>query len=137
MATAKLLVDAFKEVKDDVCNVDTSSSMKDDTSENQLSGSREDPLKWLKQELSRQVGNLDGKFASFKNFPWIIMPSVLANENLCIKGSLAHKCLLPGEYHNIKSKSKGIRGLTQKEVSILVEALKAGTMFVVKIPKMS
>jgi hypothetical protein len=65
------------------------------------------------------------------------MPSALANENLCIKGYPAPKCLLPGEYHNINSKSKGIGGLTQKEVLILVEALKAGTMYVAKVPKMS
>lgn len=65
------------------------------------------------------------------------MPSALANENLCIKGYPAHKCLLPGEYHNINSKSKGIGGLTQKEVLILVEALKAGTMYVAKVPKTS
>lgn len=50
--------DAFKdsEVKDDICDVDTVSSLKDDTSETQLSGGREDSLKWLKQELNRQVG---------------------------------------------------------------------------------
>ncbi|KAG1811367.1 uncharacterized protein BJ212DRAFT_1301907 [Suillus subaureus] len=61
------------------------------------------------------------------------MPSALTNENFCIKGYPAHKCLLPGEYHNVNSKSKGIRGLTQKEVLILVEALKAGTMYMAKM----
>ncbi|KAG1725304.1 hypothetical protein EDB19DRAFT_1947348 [Suillus lakei] len=94
--------DAFKdsEVKDNIRDVDTVSSLKDDTSENQLSGGQEDSL------------------------------NALTNENLCIKGYLAHRCLLPGEYHNVNSKSKDIRGLTQKEVLILVEALKAGTMHV-------
>ncbi|KAG1789413.1 uncharacterized protein HD556DRAFT_1447028 [Suillus plorans] len=134
-ATSRSVVeDAFHEGEDDICDRDASPSLKDDVSDIQVIG---DPLKWLKQELTRQVDNLNGKFASFKNFPWIMMPSALANKNLCIKGYPAHKCLLPGEYHNMNSKSKGIRGLTQKEVGIIVEALKAGMMFVEKIPKAS
>lgn len=60
------------------------------------------------------------------------MRSALADGSLCIIGYPAHKCLLPGEYHNIAAKSKGIGGLTMKEISALVEALKAGTMFIAK-----
>jgi len=78
------------------------------------------------------VGKFGGKFGSEKNFPWKLMRSALADASLCIIGYPGHKCLLPGEYHNIAVKSKGIGGLTTKEISVLVEALKAGTMFIAK-----
>lgn len=65
-----------------------------------------------------------------KNFPWKLMPSALVEANLCIKGYPAHKCLLPGETHNEISKKKGIAALTQKEVTALADALKAGTMVI-------
>ncbi|KAG0695533.1 hypothetical protein DFH29DRAFT_879987 [Suillus ampliporus] len=105
-----------------------------------LAGVERIHFKWAQagtQLTSATLDNLDGKFASFKTFHGSQCPSVLTNENLCIKGYPAHKCLLPGEYHNFNSKSKVIGGLTQKEVLILVEALKAGTMYVAKVPKTS
>ncbi|KAG2126327.1 uncharacterized protein EDB93DRAFT_1109721 [Suillus bovinus] len=76
--------DTFCEGEDDICDGDAS-FLKDDMPDIQAIG---DPLKWLKQELS-------------------LTSCVLANENLCIKGYPAHKCLLPGKYHNINAKSKG------------------------------
>ncbi|KAG1724199.1 uncharacterized protein EDB91DRAFT_1255335 [Suillus paluster] len=68
-------------------------------------------------------------------FPWKLMPSTLADNNVCIKGYPAHNCVLPGETHGVtsQSKSKGIASLTQKEVTILVEALKVKTMYVEKV----
>lgn len=63
------------------------------------------------------------------------MPSALADDNVCIKGYPAHKCLLPGEARDTtsNSKSKGVAGLTQKEVSILMDSLKSKTMYVEKV----
>jgi hypothetical protein len=63
------------------------------------------------------------------------MSSVLADANLCIRGHPAHKCLLPGEAHNENSKNKGIGVLTQKEIVTLIDALKGGTMQVLKVDK--
>lgn len=63
------------------------------------------------------------------------MSSALADANLCIKGYPTERCLLPGETHNENSKNKGIGALTQKEIAVLVEALKSGTMKVVKVDK--
>ncbi|KAG1901132.1 uncharacterized protein F5891DRAFT_1187824 [Suillus fuscotomentosus] len=136
-------------------NVDDSngveSSLSDDTSDIQILEGRDVALKWLKRELTRQVGTLlvylflrtgvykitlehcGGKFVSDKNFPWKLMPNALADDWLCITSYPAHKCLLPGEYHSNTSKSKAIGGLMQKEISALVDALKAGTMVVVKV----
>ncbi|KAG1861224.1 hypothetical protein F4604DRAFT_1684050 [Suillus subluteus] len=95
----------------------------------------DDGLKWVKLELIKQVAQLGGKCAWDKNFPWKGMSSALADANLCIRGYPAHKCLLPGEAHNENSKNKGIGALTQKEIAVLVEALKSGTMQVVKVDK--
>ncbi|KAG1821274.1 hypothetical protein DFJ58DRAFT_739232 [Suillus subalutaceus] len=96
---------------------------------------RDDALKWVKLELIKQVAQLGGKCAWDKNFPWKGMSSALADANLCIKGYPTERCLLPGETHNENSKNKGIGALTQKEIAVLVEALKSGTMKVVKVDK--
>ncbi|KAG2342175.1 hypothetical protein BDR05DRAFT_949145 [Suillus weaverae] len=74
-----------------------------------------------------------GKLTSDKNFPWKLMPNTLANDWLRITSYPAHKCLLPGEFHSNTSKSKAIGGLMQREISALVDALKAGTMVVIKV----
>ncbi|KAG1840054.1 hypothetical protein F4604DRAFT_1690916 [Suillus subluteus] len=95
----------------------------------------DDGLKWVKLELIKQVAQLGGKCAWDKNFPWKGMSSALADANLCIRGYPAHKCLLPGEAHNENSKNKGIGALTQKEIAVLMEALKSGMMQVVKVDK--
>ncbi|KAG2120775.1 uncharacterized protein F5147DRAFT_766668 [Suillus discolor] len=87
-----------------------------------------DGLKWVKLKLIKQVAQLGGKCAWDKNFPWKGMSSVLADANLCIKGYPANRCLLPSEAHNENSKNKGIGALTQKEIVVLMEALKSGTM---------
>ncbi|KAG0697545.1 hypothetical protein DFH29DRAFT_878605, partial [Suillus ampliporus] len=92
-------------------------------------------LKWVKLELIKQVAQLGGKCAWDKNFPWKSMPSALTDANLSIRGYPAHKCLLPGEAHNENSRNKGIGALTQKEIAVLVDALKEGTMHVVKVDK--
>ncbi|KAG0706005.1 hypothetical protein DFH29DRAFT_1077381 [Suillus ampliporus] len=123
--------ESFNDVDDD--NQGIESSLRDDTSDIQIMEGREVALKWLKRELARQVEHCGGKFVSDKNFPWKLMPNALANDRLRITGYPAHKCLLPGEYHSNTSKSKAIGGLMQKEISALVDALKAGTMVVVKV----
>ncbi|KAG2125536.1 hypothetical protein BD769DRAFT_1668790 [Suillus cothurnatus] len=76
-----------------------------------------------------------GKFGTDKIFPWKLMPSALADDNVCIKGYPAHKCLLLGEACDAtsNSKSKGVAGLTQKEVTILRDSLKVKTMYVEKV----
>lgn len=81
------------------------------------------------------LAKFGGKFGTDRVFPWKLMPSALADDNICIKGYPAHKCLLPGEARGTtaNSKSKGVAGLTQKEVSILMESLKAKTMYVEKV----
>ncbi|KAG1843342.1 hypothetical protein DFJ58DRAFT_731631 [Suillus subalutaceus] len=91
---------------------------------------REDSMKWIKKQITKQVAMFGGKFGTNRTFPWKLMPNALADDNVCIKGYPAHKCLLPGESCRITSsaKSKGVAGLTQKEVTILVEALKAKSM---------
>jgi hypothetical protein len=63
------------------------------------------------------------------------MPSALADNNICIKGYPTHKCLLPGEVCDTtsNSKSKGVAGLMQKEVLILMDSLKSKTMHVEKV----
>jgi hypothetical protein len=83
----------------------------------------------------RTLAKFGGKFGTDRTFPWKLMPNALADDNVCIKGYPAHKCLLPGESRGITSsaKSKGVAGLTQKEVTILVEALKAKSMYVEKV----
>ncbi|KAG2157709.1 uncharacterized protein EDB93DRAFT_1246765 [Suillus bovinus] len=96
---------------------------------------RDDGLKWVKLELIKQVAQLGGRCAWDKNFPWKGMSRALADANLCIKGYPTHKCLLPGEAHNENSKNKGIGALTQKEIVVLMDALKAGTMQVAKVDK--
>ncbi|KAG1886297.1 hypothetical protein F4604DRAFT_1539616, partial [Suillus subluteus] len=63
------------------------------------------------------------------------MGGALADANLCIRGYPTHKCLLPGEAHHKNSKNKGIGALTQKEISALAEALRAGTMHVTRVDK--
>ncbi|KAG2096303.1 uncharacterized protein F5147DRAFT_778352 [Suillus discolor] len=94
---------------------------------------RDESLRWLKKEIAKQVTKLGGKFASDKNFPWKTMPSTLASGGLNIEGYPAHMCLMPGESHDPTSKNnKGIGVLTFKEVAALVDAYKAGTMWVVK-----
>ncbi|KAG1843040.1 hypothetical protein F4604DRAFT_1689634 [Suillus subluteus] len=111
------------------------STSNDGRDQSQAPEGRDDGLKWVKLELIKQVAQLGGKCAWDKNFPWKGMSSALADANLCIRGYPAHKCLLPGEAHNENSKNKGIGALTQKEIAVLVEALKSGTMQVVKVDK--
>ncbi|KAG1873296.1 hypothetical protein C8R48DRAFT_669895 [Suillus tomentosus] len=98
-----------------------------------VEGRRDDSLKWLKNEIDRQIVNLGGK-KSRKIFPWKLMPAMLVEANLCIKGYPAHKCLLPGEAHSKPGVNKGIGALMQKEVGALAESLKAGTMWLVQFP---
>ncbi|KAG2124874.1 hypothetical protein DEU56DRAFT_916815 [Suillus clintonianus] len=125
-------VEASFNVDDD--NQGIESSLRDDTSDVQIVEGQEVALKWLKCELTRQVECCGGKFASDKNFPWKLMPNALADDRLRITGYPAHKCLLLGEYHSNTSKSKAIGGLMHKEISALVDALKAGIMVVVNVP---
>jgi hypothetical protein len=73
-----------------------------------------------------------GKHIPPGDFPWKRMTSSLADDGLYIEGYPAHKCLMPGEYSTTSSKSKGIGGLTREGIAALVEALKAGTMRIVK-----
>jgi hypothetical protein len=47
--------DAFHDVEDDN-NIDVSSSLKDDSPDIQVIEGREDALRWLKDELIKQVG---------------------------------------------------------------------------------
>jgi hypothetical protein len=63
------------------------------------------------------------------------MLSALADDNVCIKGYPAHKCLLLGEACDAtsNSKSKGVTGLIQKEVAILRDSLKVKTIYVEKV----
>ncbi|KAG2113975.1 hypothetical protein DEU56DRAFT_710401, partial [Suillus clintonianus] len=61
---------------------------------------------------------------SDRPFPWILMPSSLTNDHLHIEGYPAHLSLMPGESHNSNSRSKGVAGLTQREVNVLALALK-------------
>ncbi|KAG1876193.1 hypothetical protein F4604DRAFT_1581105, partial [Suillus subluteus] len=62
------------------------------------------------------------------------MLAALVEANICIKGYPAHKCLLPGEAHSKPGVNKGIGALTQKEISALVESLRAGTMRIIRFP---
>ncbi|KAG1902465.1 uncharacterized protein F5891DRAFT_1186586 [Suillus fuscotomentosus] len=96
---------------------------------------REDSIKWIKKQITKQVAKFGGKFGTDRTFPWKLMPNALADDNICIKGYPAHKCLLPGESHGVISsaKSKGVASLTQKEVTIIIEALKVKTMYVKKV----
>jgi hypothetical protein len=149
-ASLSVVEESFNDADDD--NQGVESSLRDDTLDVQIVEGREVTLKWLKRELTRQVGKLSvslfhrsdifniasescgGKFGSDKNFPWKLMPNALADDRLRITGYPAHKCLLPGEYHSNTSKSKAIGGLMQKEISALVDALKSGAMVVTKVP---
>ncbi|KAG1846830.1 hypothetical protein F4604DRAFT_1936148 [Suillus subluteus] len=97
-------------------------------------GEEKDALKSLKAGLIKQVADLGGKFVD-RPFPWILMPSSLANDHLRIEGYPTHLSLMPGESHNSNSRSKGVAGLTQREVNVLALALKAKTMRVVKVTK--
>jgi hypothetical protein len=60
------------------------------------------------------------------------MVSALADDGLYIEGYPAHKVIMPGEYGSLSSKSKGIGGLPREGVAALADALKAGTMKVLK-----
>ncbi|KAG2094827.1 uncharacterized protein F5147DRAFT_778854 [Suillus discolor] len=111
------------------------STLNHDRDQSQAPEGWDDSLKWIKLELIRQVAQLGGKCTWDKNFSWKGMSSALADANLCIRGYPAHKCLLPGEAHNENSRNKGIGALMQKEIAVLVDGLKAGTMQVVKVDK--
>jgi hypothetical protein len=65
------------------------------------------------------------------------MTGILADGGLFIEGYPAHKCLMPGEYSSASAKNKGIGGLTREGITALNDALKAGTMRVVKSPSKS
>ncbi|KAG1719201.1 uncharacterized protein EDB91DRAFT_1065808, partial [Suillus paluster] len=97
-------------------------------------GDREQTLIEVLDVSSSEATDLGGKFAD-KPFPWILMASSLAHDNLWIKGYPAHLTLMPGESHNSNSWSKGIGGLTQHEINVLAHALKAKIMHVVKVSK--
>ncbi|KAG1881253.1 hypothetical protein F4604DRAFT_1678839 [Suillus subluteus] len=122
---------------DGTCNepATPNSTLNNDRDHSQVPEGWDDAYKWVKLELIKQVAQLGGKCAWDKNFPWKSMSSALADANLCIRGYPAHKCLLPGEAHNENSRNKGIRALTQKEIMVLIDALKAGTMQVAKVDK--
>ncbi|KAG1853449.1 hypothetical protein DFJ58DRAFT_728198 [Suillus subalutaceus] len=125
----------------DVDSKDVSSNLKDmedhasDQQEGREEKGREDNIKWIKREITKQVAMCGGKLGTVRMFPWKLMPSTLADDNVCIKGYPAHNCVLPGDTRGVtsQSKSKGVASLTQKEVTILVEALKAKTMYVEKV----
>ncbi|KAG2117887.1 uncharacterized protein F5147DRAFT_648325 [Suillus discolor] len=121
---------AFKDAKGD--NEQASIEVLDISSSE--AGEEKDVLKSLKAGLTKQVAELGGKFTD-RPFPWILMASSLANDNLCIKGYPAHLSWMPGESHNTNSQSKGVAGLTQHEASVLSHALKVKTMHVVKVTK--
>ncbi|KAG1856838.1 hypothetical protein C8R48DRAFT_775782 [Suillus tomentosus] len=124
--------DAFKDDID--ANLEDASTTNNLDQSSDIVEGRDDGLKWVKNQIIKQVARLARPGTGFndKNFPWKLMPAALVEANLCIKGYPAHKCLLPGETHNEISKKKGIAALTQKEVTALVDALKAGTMVISK-----
>ncbi|KAG1861007.1 hypothetical protein C8R48DRAFT_774269 [Suillus tomentosus] len=98
-----------------------------------VEGRRDDGLRYVKQEITKQVASFGGKINSTKIFPWKLMPAALVEANLSIQGYPAHKCLLPGEAHSKLALNKGIGALMQKEIVALVDSLKSGTMRVVTI----
>ncbi|KAG1897604.1 uncharacterized protein F5891DRAFT_1191808 [Suillus fuscotomentosus] len=89
-------------------------------------------IKWIKDELHRQIDALSGKLTSNKIFPWKTLPSELTRMSMIIKG-YPEDVLLPGGFHT--TINKGIANLTLKETSIVIAALKAGTMSIKKIAK--
>ncbi|KAG1859751.1 hypothetical protein F4604DRAFT_1930477 [Suillus subluteus] len=114
---------------------DDQASQASDLPEGREEKGREDNIKWIKREIMKQVAKFGGKFGTDRVFPWKLMPSALADNNICIKGYPAHKCLLPGEARDTtsNSKSKGVASLTQKEVLILMDSLKSKMMYVEKV----
>ncbi|KAG1784330.1 uncharacterized protein HD556DRAFT_1315168 [Suillus plorans] len=87
-------------------------------------------IKWIKDELHRQIDALGGKLTSNKIFPWKTLPSELTRMSMIIKG-YPEDMLLPGGFHT--TVNKGIANLTLKETGIVIAALKAGTMSIKKI----
>ncbi|KAG2354978.1 hypothetical protein BDR07DRAFT_1493834 [Suillus spraguei] len=87
-------------------------------------------IKWIKDELHRQIDVLSGKLTSNKIFPWKTLPLELTCMSIIIKGYL-EDVLLPGGFHT--TINKGIAKLTLKETGIIVTALKVGTMSIKKV----
>ncbi|KAG1779267.1 hypothetical protein EV702DRAFT_1195243 [Suillus placidus] len=87
-------------------------------------------IKWIKDELLRQIDVLGGKLTSTKIFPWKTLPSELTRMSMIIKG-YPEDVLLPGGFHT--TVNKGIANLTLKETGIVIAALKAGTMSIKKV----
>ncbi|OAX32111.1 hypothetical protein K503DRAFT_787412 [Rhizopogon vinicolor AM-OR11-026] len=92
---------------------------------------RDEGIQWFKKEFPLRVAQQGGSIPP-GDFPWKQMIGILADAGLFIKGYPAHKCLMPGEYSSVSAKNKGIAGLPREGITALVDALKAGTMRVVK-----
>ncbi|KAG2056555.1 hypothetical protein BDR06DRAFT_969939 [Suillus hirtellus] len=82
----------------------------------------------LMPSLTNDTASFGGKINSTKIFPWKLMPAVLVEANLSIQGYPMYKCLLPGEAHSKLALNKDIGALMQKEIVVLVDSLKSGTM---------
>ncbi|KAG0699037.1 hypothetical protein DFH29DRAFT_1002340 [Suillus ampliporus] len=128
--------EAFPETEDDSRKKLTPSLANDvDQPSNVVEGRREDGLKFMKQEITKQAAKFHCTINSGKIFPWKLMPAVLVEANLRIEGYPAHKCILPGEAHSKNALNKGIGALMQKEIATLIDSLKAGTMRITQFPK--
>ncbi|KAG1835772.1 hypothetical protein DFJ58DRAFT_847386 [Suillus subalutaceus] len=128
--------DAFPETGDDSHQKQTPTVTHDiDQASDVVEGGREDNLKFVKQEITRQAAKFGCKIHGGKIFPWKLMPAALVEANLSIQGYPAHKCLFPGEAHSKHALNKGIGALMYKEIAALVDSLKAGTMRIIKFPR--
>ncbi|OJA17486.1 hypothetical protein AZE42_11234 [Rhizopogon vesiculosus] len=92
---------------------------------------RDEGIQWFKKEFPLRVAQQGGSIPP-GDFPWKRMIGILGDAGLFIEGYPAHKCLMPGEYSSVSAKNKGIARLPREGITALVDALKAGTMQVVK-----
>jgi hypothetical protein len=98
------------------------------------SGSR---LELIKQEMTKQIrtskrlilkihppillGALGGEWPKSRNFPWITMPTTLANLGIICE-NYPESVAFPGDKPLTAAKSKGISDLSQSELGILIAA---------------
>ncbi|KAG1724159.1 uncharacterized protein EDB91DRAFT_1255376 [Suillus paluster] len=128
--------EAFPETEDDSHEKPTPSLANDvDQASDVMEGRWEDGLKFVKQEITKQAAKFHCTINSGKIFPWKLMLAALVEVNLRIEGYPVHKCILPGEAHSKHALNKGIGALMQKEIAVLVDSLKAGTMCITQFPK--
>ncbi|KAG1882250.1 hypothetical protein F4604DRAFT_1678649 [Suillus subluteus] len=128
--------EAFPETEDDSRKKTTPSYANDvDQASDVVEGRREDGLKFVKQEITKQAAKFSCTINSGKIFPWKLMPAALMEANLRIQGYPAHRCIFPGEAHSKLALNKGIGALMQKEITALVDSLRAGTMRITQFPQ--